>query len=94
MEEVTAEQHLFRISKSLLKPVDATRLRERKPLATLYTKSVSVSHTVTGGESAALEIVKKMKREKALKIGRAYQSYRLRQLVNRRIAARKVISLT
>lgn len=80
---------MFRISKSLLKPVDATKLRERKPLATLYAKTESVSHAIAG-ESAALEIVKKMKREKALKIARAYRSYRLRHQVKRRAAARKV----
>jgi hypothetical protein len=91
IEEVreTTEHHLFRISKSLLKPVDATKLRDRKPLATLYAKSESATHPIAG-DSAALEIVKKMKREKALKIARAYRSYRLRQLVKRRAAARKV----
>ncbi len=84
---MSQQEHLFKISKSLLKPVDASKLRERRPLATLYAKTETPVRT---GEAAALEIVKKMKKEKAVKIARAYSCYRLRTLLNRRIAARKV----
>ena len=85
--DMSQQEHLFKISKSLLKPVDASKLKERRPLATLYAKTEPKS-----GEGAALEIIRKMKKEKAMKIARAYSSYRFRRHLNRRIAARKVIT--
>lgn len=41
-------------------------------------------------ESQGVEIIRKMKREKALKILRAYRAYKFRILIRKRIAARMV----
>ena len=42
-------------------------------------------------EDAAVEMIRKMKREKAVKIARQYRAYRLRVTVKKRIAARKIL---
>lgn len=41
--------------------------------------------------SKAVEIVRKMKKEKALKIANAYKVYRLKKLLRERYAARKIL---
>ena len=41
-------------------------------------------------ESQGVEIIRKMKREKALKILRAYRAHKFRTLIGKRIAARMV----
>ena len=42
-------------------------------------------------EDAAVEMIRKMKREKAVKIARQYRAYRLRVSIKKRIAARKIL---
>ena len=42
-------------------------------------------------EDAAVEMIRKMKREKALKILKQYRAYRLRLKINKRAAARKIV---
>jgi hypothetical protein len=75
------EQEMLRISKSLLKKVD--------PPSSL-TKTTAQPLTQIK-EDAAVEMIRRMKREKAMKIIKQYRVYRLRVCVKKRAAARKIV---
>jgi hypothetical protein len=77
-----SDQELLRISKSLLKKVDPSNLKRN----TEVSGPVMVSK-----EDAAVEMIRKMKKEKALKIARQYRAYKLRVCVKKRMAARKIL---
>ena len=77
-----SDQELLRISKSLLKKVDPSHLKR----TTQVSGAVMISK-----EDAAVKMIRKMKREKAVKIARQYRAYRLRVTVKKRIAARTIL---
>jgi hypothetical protein len=68
------EQEFIKISKTLLQRVDISNSKREVP----------------SKESQGVEIIRKMKREKALKILRAYRAHKFRTLIGKRIAARMV----
>jgi hypothetical protein len=78
------EQEMTRISKNLLKKIDPKDLQVKNQVKThgagMETK-----------ESQTLDFIKRMKREKSLKIYRAFRAYKFRQTLKRRIAARKIL---
>lgn len=58
--------------------------------ALLQRVDISKREVPPSKESQGVEIIRKMKREKALKILRAYRAYKFRILIRKRIAARMV----
>ena len=77
-----SDQELLRISKSLLKKVDPSNLNRNKEVS---------GPLMISKEDAAVEMIRKMKREKAFKIARQYRAYKLRITIKKRVAARRIL---
>jgi hypothetical protein len=70
----------------MLQKVDISKIKERS--------AASIStNVVVSKESQTLDFIKKMKREKALKILRAYRRYKFKKCLRRLVSTLKVFDL-